>query len=70
MQWRNKRTGEIVHETQLECAYEEMLDEVYGEVVVCGHTFRSAHVLKELSPITYRCEFLDWLDAENEWEEV
>jgi len=70
MQWKNKITGEIIYEVQLECAYADMLDDIYGDVDVCGHTFSSAYALKELDYTAYRCGFLDWIDAENEWEEV
>jgi len=64
MQWKNKITGEITHEVQLECVYADMLDDIYGD------TFSSAYALKELDYTVYRCGFLDWIDAENEWEEV
>lgn len=44
--------------------YDEMLNECYPTVIVCGYEFDPARALKELDPIAYRCGFNDWLDAE------
>lgn len=35
--------------------YDEMLDDVYGDVEVCGMTCPSSRALKELDPIAYNC---------------
>lgn len=35
--------------------YRDMLDEIYGEVEVCGMTFSSGRVLEELDPTAFRC---------------
>ena len=35
--------------------YEEFLDEVYGEVSVCGITFDAGRILRKLDPIAFRC---------------
>lgn len=45
-------------------AYDEMLDEVYGDAEVCGYTYSSSRALKELDPIAYDCGFNDWCDSE------
>lgn len=45
-------------------AFDSMLDECYPEVEVCGYSFQASRALKELDPIAYRCEFVNWLDSE------
>ena len=34
--------------------YGELLDEIYGDVEVCGNTYNASYALKELDPIAYR----------------
>lgn len=40
--------------------FDDMLDEIYGEVNV-GVTFAASRVLSELDPIAYACGFNDWV---------
>ena len=47
---------------QAEEMYDDMIDEIYGEVNV-GITFNASRVLKELDPIAYRCGFNDYMDS-------
>ena len=35
--------------------YDEMLDEIYGDVEICGMSYSSSQALKELDPIAYCC---------------
>ena len=35
--------------------YDEMLDDVYGDVEICGMNYSSSQALKLLDPIAYRC---------------
>jgi len=49
--------------------YDEMLDEVSGEIRIGSITFDASRVLEELDPIAYRCGFSDWLDGA-ELEEI
>jgi hypothetical protein len=44
--------------------YHEMLEEIYGEVKVCGYEFSAADVLKEMDPVAYKVGLNDWLDSE------
>jgi hypothetical protein len=39
--------------------YEDMLDEIYGEVQICGMTFNSGRALRELDPTAFRCGMAD-----------
>ena len=47
-----------------ERAYDEMLDEIYGTVEICGMTFDSSRVLKEMDPIAYRVGMSDMESCE------
>jgi hypothetical protein len=44
--------------------YEDELNNVYGEVEICGMTFDSGRALHELDPIAFRCGQSD----EMKWE--
>lgn len=35
--------------------FEEHLDDIYGEIEVCGYTYPAGRALKELDPIAFRC---------------
>lgn len=35
--------------------YDSHLDDVYGQVEICGYTYGAAYALKELDPTAYRC---------------
>ena len=44
--------------------FDECLNEIYGEVEVCGYTYETARLLKMADPVAYRCAFLEFLDDE------
>jgi len=69
MLWKNRETGQELSERELEIMFGDCLDDVYGNVNVCGYQFQSAYALRELDPTAYRCCFLDWLDV-NAWEKL
>lgn len=39
------------------------LDEVYGDVEICGMTYNAGDALKEVDPTAYRCGMNDYLDG-------
>lgn len=45
--------------------YDEYLTDAFGDIIVCGITMDSGHVLKECDPIGYREGFNNWIDAED-----
>lgn len=53
-----------IEESEALLLYDTMLNEVYGEVDICGYKYASAHALYELDQIAYRTGFNDWLDGE------
>jgi hypothetical protein len=48
--------------------FDEMLDEVFGKVNICGYEYLASYALQELDPVAYREEFNNWLD-QYEWSE-
>ena len=45
--------------------FEEILDEIYGEVEICGMTFSSGYALRELDLTAFRCSLADAQDYED-----
>ena len=43
--------------------YEDVLNEIYGTVEVCGMTFDSGAILRELDPTAFRCGQVDYEDS-------
>jgi hypothetical protein len=43
--------------------YDDMLDDSYGEVDICGMKYQSSRVLKELDPTAYQCGMNDYNDS-------
>lgn len=50
--------------------YNEMLDEVYGDVQVAGYSYSTSRALKELDPIAYNVGLSDWLGSNEDMVEV
>lgn len=48
--------------------YDEMLDDVYGEIEICGYKYSASNALKSTDPIAYRVGFSDWTAALEENE--
>ncbi len=70
-----ERKPNIIEIEQDDKQYEEMLNESYGTVVICGMTFDQGTALKELDPIAFRCGMADepiryrCLDCNDEFDE-
>ena len=48
----NVENGEV---SLSESEYEEILNEIYGEVSVCGHMYGSGSILIDQDPCAFRC---------------
>lgn len=59
---------EVEVEKYTEDDYEEVLRDLYGDVLVCGMTMDAAWVLKECDPIAFRCDFADYQEYETKYE--
>ena len=50
--------------SQLADAFEEQVNELHDDIVICGMTFLAGRVLREVDPIAFRCGYLEYADAE------
>lgn len=57
-------SGAPLSEGDLEQRYDDILDEVFGEVSVGNISWDASRVLQEMDPIAYRCGLNEWLDGE------
>lgn len=48
--------------------YEELLNEIYGDVEIAGFSYATGYALKELDPIAFRCRYSDYCASETRWE--
>lgn len=62
--YRDIASGEALTEDDLYDRYDDMLDEVTGEVEIAGYSYSASYAFKNIDPIAYRCGFGDWLDSE------
>lgn len=53
--------GELFSEDEMSDEYAAFLNDAYGMVDVCGHSFDAGEVLAEMDPTAFRGEVLDWL---------
>jgi hypothetical protein len=50
-----------------EAAFVDMLNDVYGEVTICGMKYGAGYALREVDPIAFRCMKSDFeADMEDE----
>lgn len=52
----------------LEDSYNDMLDDLYGEIDICGMKVWASVALKRIDPIAYRCGMNDYEDMLREEE--
>lgn len=57
-------TGEGLTDHELHERFDDMLDDVYGDVEIAGMTYPASRTLLRVDPIAYRVSFNDWLDSE------
>ncbi len=49
--------------------YDDMLDECYPEIEICGMTYAVSNVLRSVDPVAYEVGFSDWKSFLNEEED-
>ena len=49
-----------ISDRELEQLYQDMLDDVYGDIDICGYEYPASAVLQDVDPIAYRCGFADY----------
>ena len=55
--------ADITTMAEAEQSYDEYINETYPLVEIASMTKDPSTVLKEMSPLDYRCGFNDWADA-------
>jgi hypothetical protein len=55
--------GEYLSMAEAEDMYDDMIDEVSGEVKIGSLTYIASEVLRRIDPIAYDCGFNDYLDS-------
>ena len=51
-----------------ESDYVDMLDDVYGEVEICGLSYSASHALKMVDPVAFHVGFSDWASSRDNEE--
>lgn len=46
--------------SEIESQYEDMLNESYGMIDICGMKYDAGHALKNVDEIAFRCGCSDW----------
>jgi hypothetical protein len=44
-------------------SYADWIDEIEGEVIICGMSYSASNILREVDPVGYRCIFSDYCDG-------
>lgn len=55
---------EELGDEQLEEMFDNILDDCYPKCKILSYEYNTSRALKTIDPITYRCEFANWLDGE------
>jgi len=66
-------TSATLENYEIEDWYRDDLDEVFGDIDVCGCSYPAGRILQEIDPIAFRQGMLDWIDNKcqsGEWTEV
>lgn len=61
MSW--KKVIKEMSDDDLKEQYDELLDEIYGEVKLGNLTFSPSRIIRELDPIAYRTGLNDYYDS-------
>jgi hypothetical protein len=57
-------TGEGLTDSELHERYDDLIDEISGDVQIGNLTYQASRVLKTVDPIAYNVGFNEWLDNE------
>lgn len=59
---------EVEVELYDEDSFEDMLNETYGTVDVCGYSYDAGYLLKKLDPIAFNCSLNDFQEYETRYQ--
>jgi len=61
----DKETGhDTFNDDEIEEEYKQYLDEVYGDIDICGLDYSASYTLKQIDPTAFRTGMNDWSDSE------
>lgn len=66
-----RNAAEYIMENCSDDPYDEMLDEIYGDIEICGYSYCASIALYRVDPIAYKVGRSDWEDSEAseiEWQ--
>ena len=65
---RRNKYGEIeAHDDE----FVEYLDDLYGQIEVCGYMYYAGELFKNVDPVAFQCEKTNWLSVlEEDFEEL
>lgn len=58
-----RKAADYIMENCSENYYDEMLDEVYEEIEICGYSYSASIALYRVDPTAYYCGKSDWEDS-------
>jgi hypothetical protein len=64
------QNSRAIPEHKLKDMYDELLNDIYEEVDICGYKYEPARTLRNVDPTAYRCGFVDWLSANDDITEL
>lgn len=57
------QVAEYISQNLDDSYYDDMIDEAYGDVEVCGYAYSASIVLRAVDEIAYGCGFSDFQDS-------
>lgn len=52
----------IEYSSNIDDMYNDMLDDCYGEIEICGYSYSASKALRDVDSVAYRCGYLDFCD--------
>ena len=62
-------TENIKDTETIEQEYREMLNEVYGEIKICGYIYSAAEAFADVDPIAFECGLADYMSELDELDD-
>ncbi len=59
-----RQAADYIMEGCDESYYDDLLDDCYGEIEICGYTYSASIALYRVDPVAYNCGRSDWEDFE------
>lgn len=57
-------------ELDMDTLYDEMLDECYRPIEICGLRYYPSDIFEKIDPVAYRCGFSDFVDSQEKDDRI